>query len=402
LRLETYRFSFVSFVYFVVQAVESALQVYLSMADRIYLDYNASTPIAPKVLESMMPYLTSKFGNPSSSHSFGVECKAAIEQSRERVAQLLSCSADEIVFTSGATESNNMVIKGIAKSAGKGRHFITSQIEHPAVLEPCRHVERFGYNVTYLPVDKFGLVDPEALAKAITPDTALVSIMHSNNEVGTIQDIATLAKIAASRGVPFHTDAAQSVGKIPCRVGDLAVDFLTVAGHKFYAPKGVGALYIKKGTKLPPMLHGAGHEHGMRPGTENLASVVGLGAACQLAIPLLESESFRQKKLGQLLFDGLKKAGLKVHLNGHPDRKLPNTWNISFEGHDAAVVMEALGKDIAVSPGAACHGDTVNASHVLVAMGVPDKLSRGAIRFSLGRETTEAEIDAAILQLRNL
>jgi len=367
--------------------------------NRIYLDYNASTPIAPKVLEAMMPYLTSKFGNPSSSHSFGVECRAAIEQARERVANLLGCEASEIVFTSGATESNNMVIKGTAKAAGKGKHFITSQIEHPAVLEPCRHIERFGYKVTYLPVDHFGLVDPDALAKAITPDTALISIMHSNNEVGTVQDIAGLAKIASSRGVPLHTDAAQSVGKIPCRVGDLCVDFLTVAGHKFYASKGVGALYIKKGTKLPPMMHGAGHEQGMRPGTENLASVVGLGAACELAIPLLESEGPRQKKLGQLLFDGLKKAGLKVHLNGHPEKKLPNTWNISFEGHDAAAVMETLGKDIAVSPGAACHGDTVNASHVLVAMGVPDKLSRGAIRFSLGRETTEAEIDIVMTKL---
>lgn len=367
---------------------------------RICLDYNASTPIAPQVLEAMMPYLTSKFGNPSSSHSFGVECRAAIEQAREQVANLLGCEVSEIVFTSGATESNNMVIKGIAEAAGKGKHFITSQIEHPAVLEPCRHIERFGYKVTYLPVDKYGLVDPDALAKAITPDTALVTIMHSNNEVGTIQDIAALAKIASSRGVLFHTDAAQSVGKIPCRVNDLGVDFLTVAGHKFYAPKGVGALYIRKGRILPPMLHGAGHEHGMRPGTENLASVVGLGAACELAMPLLETEGPRQKKLGQLLFDGLKKAGLKVHLNGHPDKKLPNTWNISFEGHDAAAVMDALGKDIAVSPGAACHGDTVNASHVLVAMGVPTALSRGAIRFSLGRETTEAEIDIVMTKLK--
>ena len=369
--------------------------------NRIYLDYNASTPIAPKVLEAMMPYLTTKFGNPSSSHSFGVECRAAIEQARERLANLLGCEASEIIFTSGATESNNMVIKGIAKAAGKGKHFITSQIEHPAVLEPCRHIERFGYKVTYLPVDQYGLVDPDVLAKAITSDTALISIMHSNNEVGTIQDIAGLAKIASSRGVPFHTDAAQSVGKVPCRVNDLGVDFLTVAGHKFYAPKGVGALYIRKGKTLPPMLHGAGHEHGMRPGTENLASVVGLGAACELAMPLLDSEGPRQRNLGQMLFDGLKKAGLKVHLNGHPDRKLPNTWNISFEGHDAADVMEALGKDIAVSPGAACHGDTVNASHVLVAMGVPDKLSRGAIRFSLGRETTEAEIDQVVELLKH-
>ena len=360
---------------------------------RIYLDYNASTPIAPEVLEAMMPYLTTRFGNPSSSHSFGVECRAAVEQARERVAGILGCSAPEIIFTSGATESNNMVIKGLARAAGKGKHFITSQIEHPAVLEPCRRVERFGYAVTYLPVDRFGIVNPRDLEQAIRPDTALVTIMHANNEVGSLQPIADLAQIAASRNVPFHTDAAQSVGKIEARVDDLGVDFLTMAGHKFYAPKGVGALYIRQGKKLPPMLHGAGHEHGMRPGTENLASVVGLGAACELAMPLLETEGPRQKKLGQRLFEGLKKAGCKVHLNGHPEQKLPNTWNISFEGHDAAAVMETLGKDIAVSPGAACHGDTVNASHVLVAMGVPENLSRGAIRFSLGRETTQAEID---------
>jgi len=370
--------------------------------NRIYLDYNASTPIAPKVLEAMMPYLTVKYGNPSSSHSFGAECRAGIEQAREQVAKTLGCEPSEIVFTSGATESNNMVIKGIAKAAGKGKHFITTQIEHPAVLEPCRHIDRFGYRVTYLPVDRSGLVDPDELSKAVTQDTALISIMHSNNEVGTIQDIKALAQIAAVYGVPFHTDAAQSIGKIPCRVNELGVDFLTVAGHKFYAPKGVGALYIRKGTKLPPLLHGAGHEHGMRPGTENLSSVVGLGAACELAMPLLETEGPRQKKLGQRLLDGLKNTGLKVHLNGHPDRKLPNTWNISFEGLTSAQVMDALGTDIAVSPGAACHGDTVNASHVLVAMGVPKELSRGAVRFSFGRETTEAEIDAVILKLKNL
>jgi cysteine desulfurase len=367
---------------------------------RIYLDYNASTPIAPQVLEAMMPYLTTKFGNPSSSHSFGVECRAAIEQARERLAQLLGCSADEIYFTSGATESNNMVIKALAKASGKGKHFITSQIEHPAVLEPCCHIERFGYKVTYLPVDRDGLVSPDDLMKAITPDTVLISIMHANNEVGTIQDIAGLAKIAASRNVPFHTDAAQSVGKVSCRVDDLGVDFLTVAGHKFYAPKGVGALYIRQGRKLPPMLHGAGHERGMRPGTENLASVVGLGAACEIAMTVLETVGQYQKLLGMRLLEGLRNAGLKVHLNGHPSKKLPNTWNISFEGHDATAVMEALGRDIAVSPGAACHGDTVNASHVLVAMGVPNELSRGAIRFSFGRETTEAEIDTVVEKLK--
>ena len=365
----------------------------------IYLDYNASTPIAPQVLEEMLPYLKGTYGNPSSSHAFGAACRAGVEQARERVALLLGCEATEIIFTSGATESNNMVIKGVAKAVGKGKHFITSRIEHPAVLEPCRHIERFGYSVTYLPVDRFGLVDPADLEKAIRPDTALVSIMHSNNEVGTIQDIRELARIASSRGVLFHTDAAQSVGKVRVQVEELGVDYLTVAGHKFYAPKGIGALYIKNGKTLLPLLHGAGHERGLRPGTENAAFIVGLGAACMDAMPLLETEGLRQRALGQRLFDGLQRAGLKVHLNGHPEKKLPNTWNISFEGFDAPSVMEAL-SGVAVSPGAACHGDLVEPSHVLAAMGTDPALARGAIRFSLGRETTEEEIDTVVEMLQ--
>jgi cysteine desulfurase len=224
--------------------------------------------------------------------------------------------------------------------------------------------------------------------------------MHANNEVGTIQDLALLAKTAASRNVPFHTDAAQSAGKIPCRVEELGVDFLTVAGHKLYAPKGVGALYIRNGRTVPPMLHGSGHERGLRPGTENLASIVGLGAACDIALPLLESEGSRQKALGARLFDGLRHAGFTVHLNGHPEQRLPGTWNISFEGHDTAKVMAALGKDIAVSAGAACHSDRVEPSPVLIAMGVPLELSSGAIRFSLGHQTTAAEIDQVVGILR--
>jgi len=372
------------------------------MQNPIYLDYNASTPVAPQVLQEMLPYLKEKFGNPSSSHPYGVACKAGIEQARERVAALLGCEASEIIFTSGATESNNMVIKGVAESAPKGSHIIASRIEHPAVLEPCGYLEHHGHAVTYLRVDKHGLVDPADLEQAITPKTSLITIMHANNEVGTIQDIKILSGIAASRGVLFHTDAAQSVGKVRVRVEDLGVDFLTIAGHKFYAPKGIGALYIKKGSKLPPMMHGAGHEHGLRPGTENAAFIVGLGAACVIASQIMDTEGPRQIKLGQRLFNGLKNTGLKVHLNGHPEKKLPNTWNISFEGFDSIAVMEAL-TGIAVSPGAACHGSTVNASPVLVAMGTDPVLARGAIRFSLGRETTEAEIDIVIETLkRNL
>ena len=364
----------------------------------IYLDYNASTPVAPQVLQEMLPYLKDKFGNPSSSHPYGVALKAGIEQARERVAALLGCKAVEIIFTSGATESNNMVIKGVAAAAPKGSHIIATKIEHPAVLEPCRHLEHHGHAVTYLRVDEHGLVDPADLEQAITPKTSLVTIMHSNNEVGTIQDIGVLSRIASSRGILFHTDAAQSVGKVRVHVEDLGVDFLTIAGHKFYAPKGIGALYIKNGRKLQPMMHGAGHERGLRPGTENTAFIVGLGAACTIALDILDAEGPRQIKLGQRLFDGLKSAGLKVHLNGHPEQKIPNTWNISFEGFDALQVMAAL-PDVAVSPGAACHGSSVTASHVLTAMGIDPKRARGAIRFSFGRETTQQEIDEVVKKL---
>lgn len=366
---------------------------------QIYLDYNASTPVDPQVLDGMLPYLKQKYGNPSSSHVFGVACRAGIEQARERVAGLLGSEASEIIFTSGATESNNMVIKGVATASPRGSHIITTKIEHPAVLAPCRYLEKQGYSVTYLPVDQYGAVNPHELAKAITPKTVLISIMHSNNEVGTIQQIAEFSRIAASRGVLFHTDAAQSVGKVRMQVEELGVDFLTVAGHKFYAPKGIGALYIKDGRTLEPLLHGAGHERGLRPGTENAAYIVGLGTACEVAAPILESEGPRQTRLGRRLYDGLRQAGLSVHLNGHPDRKLPNTWNISFAGFDAIAVMEAL-PGVAVSPGAACHGNLVEPSHVLAAMGADPALARGAIRFSLGRETTEMEIDEVVEKLR--
>jgi len=370
------------------------------MTNPIYLDYNASTPVAPQVLQEMLPYLKEKFGNPSSSHPYGVALKAGIEQARGRVAALLGCEASEIIFTSGATESNNMVVKGVAASAPKGSHIIATRIEHPAVLEPCRYLETQGYPVTYLPVDQYGLVDPSDVEEAVTPKTVLMTIMHSNNEVGTIQDIKELSRIAASRGILFHTDAAQSVGKVRVQVEALGVDFLTIAGHKLYAPKGIGALYIKNGRKLQPLMQGAGHERGLRPGTENAAFIVGLGAACMIASEIMDIEGPRQIQLGRRLFDGLKRVKLKVHLNGHPEKKLPNTWNISFEGFDSIAVMEALGRDIAVSPGAACHGNTVNASHVLVAMGTDSALARGAIRFSLGRETTEAEIDIVVEMLK--
>ncbi len=361
----------------------------------IYLDYNASTPVDPRVLAELLPFLREKYGNPSSSHPFGAACRAGIEEARERLARLLGSAVEELIFTSGATESNNTVIKGIARASGKGKHVITSRIEHPAILEPCRQLERFGYTVTYLQVDRFGMVDPQDLELAIGKDTVLVSIMHANNEVGTIEPIRELARVAASRGVLFHADAAQSVGKVRVRVDELGVDFLTVAGHKFGAPKGIGALYIRNGRSLPPLLHGAGHERGLRAGTENAAFIVGLGVAALLAQERIEAEGPRLFTLGQRLFDGLQKAGLSVRLNGHPTERLPNTWNISFAGFDATQVMAAL-PGVAVSPGAACHGDLVEPSPVLVAMGTDPAQARGAIRFSLGPETTEEEIDHVV------
>ncbi len=365
----------------------------------IYLDYNASTPVAAPVLEEMLPYLREKYGNPSSSHGYGLVLRAAIENARQQAARFIGCGPEEVFFTSGATESNNMVIKGVAFYHPKDSHIITSCIEHPSVLEPCRYLETLGYTVTYLPVDGHGMVDPDDLKKAITKRTVLVTIMHSNNEVGTIQPIAELAMIAASEGILFHTDAAQSVGKVRCRVDELKVDFLTVAGHKFYAPKGIGALYIKKGTKLTPLMHGAGHEKGLRPGTENAAFIVGLGKACEIAEPILDDVGDRQQKLGRMLIEGLMSAGIKVHLNGHPEKRLPNTWNLSFEGFDAVQVMNAL-DGAAVSPGAACHAGAITPSHVLSAMGVDPALARGAVRFSFGRETTEEEIYLVVETLR--
>lgn len=359
--------------------------------NQIYLDYNASTPVSLPVLEEMLPYLGDRYGNPSSSHSFGVVLRKAIEEARGRVAELIGCSPSEVIFTSGATEANNMVIKGVALTAAAGSHIITSSIEHPSVIEPCRYLERLGYKVTYLPVDRYGMVDPLELSRAITENTILVSIMHSNNEVGTIQPISALAGIASSHGIPFHTDASQSVGKVRCRVDELGVDFLTIAGHKFYAPKGIGALYIKKGQAMTPLMHGAGHERGMRPGTENAAFIVGLGKACEISRHVMDDSAERHRMLGKKLMQGLSDIGLDVRLNGHPDKRLPNTWNISFSGFEAPRVMQAM-PGVAVSPGAACHNGTVAPSHVLTAMGTDPALARGAIRFSFGRETTEDDI----------
>jgi len=367
----------------------------------IYLDFNASTPVAPEVAAAMRPLLETHYGNPSSIHWAGRPAHAAVGAARSKVAALLGCAAEEIVFTSGGSEANNLAIKGAFFGArGRGNHIITSQIEHPATLEPCRFLERYGAEVTYLPVDGTGRVTPDDVRRAITDRTVLVTIMHANNEVGTIQPIEEIARIARERGVLMHTDAAQSVGKIPTRVDDLGVDLLSVAGHKLYAPKGVGALYVRRGIILEPLIHGAGHERGRRAGTESALLTSGLGAACALAMSADRNHDIR--RLRNRLWTGLRAAfGDQVALNGHPSLRLPNTLNVSFIGRIGADILARL-DGVAASTGSACHSGRVEPSPVLAAMGVPSNVGMGAIRFSLGRTTTEVEIDQVVGRLRKL
>lgn len=375
------------------------------MGRHIYLDYNASTPIAPEVVAAMRPFLSEHFGNPSSGHWAGRPAKEAVERARGQVADLLGCRPREVVFTSGGTEANNHAIKGVFFESGgdatDGAHVITTQIEHPATLEPCAWLERqCRASVTYLPVDRAGQVDPEDVRRAITPKTVLVSVMHANNEVGTIQPIAEIAAIARERGIAFHTDAAQSVGKIQARVDELGVDLLSVAGHKVYAPKGVGALYVRDGTRCESFVHGAGHEGGRRAGTENVLLIVGLGAACELA-----KKSFgdveRIRELRDRFWADLHAAfGDRVVLNGHPTERLPNTLNVSFVGHVGAELLGRL-DGVAASTGSACHEGAVTISPVLAAMNVPPDVARGAIRFSLGRATTWDELADVLAKLKD-
>jgi cysteine desulfurase len=367
----------------------------------IYLDFNASTPIAPEVAAAMRPLLEAHYGNPSSIHWAGRPAHEALDTARGQVATLLACAPEEIVFTSGGSEANNLAIKGAFFAArGRANHIVTSQIEHPATIEPCRFLERFGAEVTYLPVDGAGCVNPDDVRRAITERTVLVTIMHANNEVGTIQPIEEIARIAHDRGVLVHTDAAQSVGKIPTKVDDLGVDFLSVAGHKMYAPKGVGALYVRRGVALEPLIHGAGHERGRRAGTESALLATGLGAACAVAMSADRNHHIRL--LRDRLWAELRAAfGDHVALNGHPSLRLPNTLNVSFVGRIGAEILGRL-DGVAASTGSACHAGRTELSPVLSAMGVPPNVGMGAIRFSLGRTTTEAEIDEVVGRLRRL
>jgi len=363
---------------------------------RIYLDYNATTPLDPNVLEAMLPYLREHYGNPSSGHWFGAQARTAVEQARGQVAALLGADPWEIVFTSGGSESDNWAIKGIAEAnRDRGDHIITSQIEHPAVLSTCRYLEGQGLRVTYLPVDGYGQVDPDDVSRAITPRTILISIMHANNEVGTIQPIAAIGAIARERGIYFHTDAAQSVGKIPTEVDQLRVDLLTVAGHKLYAPKGIGALYVRRGTRIAPLIHGAGHEGGRRAGTENVAGIVGLGQACAIAAQTMAETGERLRALRDRLHRGLAARVGGLRLNGHPTQRLPNTLNLSFEGLDAHALLAAL-PEIAASTGSACHAGATEPSPVLTAMGLPTEIALGAVRFSLGKQNDQQEIDRVV------
>ena len=362
----------------------------------IYLDYNATTPIAGEVALAMKPYLEEYFGNPSSLHSFGAKARLAVENARCQVAALLNCHPDEIIFTSGGSESNNFAIKGAAWAyRHKGNHIITSAVEHPAVLEVCKFLQKQGFQLTILPVDEFGMVDVLSVEKAITPQTILLSIMHANNEVGTIQPIKAISEIARRHGILFHSDAAQSVGKIPVDVQALNVDLLSVAGHKLYAPKGVGALFIRRGIQLEKLIHGANHEQNLRAGTENVAEIVGLGKACEIAMRDLENNSVHFCRMRDRLYRGIKNRVGTVRLNGHPEMRLPNTLSLSFPSMEANTLLSEL-TDIAASAGAACHSEDVSVSSVLQAMKIPIEYAMGTIRFSTGRMTTETEIDTAV------
>jgi cysteine desulfurase len=367
------------------------------MPNPIYLDYNGTTPHDPEVIEAMRPFLEEEFGNPSSSHWYGIKPKRAVEHARKQVANLINCSPEEIVFTSGGTESNNHAIKGIAAAkCGQGNHVVTTQIEHPATLEACEYLERIGYQVTYLPVDEFGMVSVSDLENAIRDETILITVMHANNEVGTVEPIEEVSRIAKARGIAFHTDAAQSLGKIPADVNTLGVDLLSVAGHKIYAPKGIGALYMREPLKLDPFVHGAGQERGLRAGTENVLEIVGLGTACEIAKRDLEKNMALMQRTRDRLHEGLKARLQEVRLNGHPEKRLPNTLSLSFRGLEANRILEEIGLEIAASAGAACHSDSVQISHVLEAMRVPEEWAKGTLRFTTGRMTTDADIDRAV------
>lgn len=366
------------------------------MPKPVYLDYNATTPLAPEVVAAIQPCLGPLFGNPSSPHAYGIAARRAVEAARALVAAMLGCAPDEVIFTSGGTEANNTAIKGVARAlAGRGRHIITAAVEHPATLETCAALAAEGWEVTVLPVDSTARVDPRDVAAALRPDTALVTIMHANNEVGTIQPIAEIAALAHAAGALLHIDAAQTVGKVPVHVDALGADLLSVAGHKLYAPKGVGALYVRRGVPLAKFMHGAGHEGGRRASTENLLGIVALGEACRLVTEHLPDYAAHLGALRDRLWAGIAPGAGDLRRHGHPQACLPNTLSVGFHGLDATDLLAELYDDVAASAGSACHANEVTISPVLAAMGVPEEYARGTLRFSVGRMTTAAEVDAA-------
>ena len=365
----------------------------------IYLDYNATTPLLPEVRNAMLPILTHQFGNPSSSHVYGMQTRQLVQEARMSVAALIGCDTSDVIFTSGGTEANNQALKGIALHPDvRRRQIITSAIEHPAILSVCDWLETQGFDITILPVDEYGMVHPSVLEEAISDQTLLVSVMHSNNEIGTIQPIRQLAAIAHRHGALMHTDAAQSLGKVAVDVEHLGVDLLTVVSHKLYGPKGIGALFVRPHVKMVPLLHGAGHERGRRPGTENVLQIVGLGAACAVAKERLAAHQAHLGSLRDALFQGLidQLGTHRLKRNGHPEASLPNTLSISFKHLQANVLLSQMGDHVAASAGAACHSDQIEVSGVLKAIRLPIEWAMGTIRFSVGVQTTYAEIKVAI------
>lgn len=367
----------------------------------IYLDHNATTPLSPDVLSAMMPYLTGRFGNPSCNHVYGFEAKEAVEIARTQVSQLLGCNPTEVVFTSGGTESNNLALLGSTAAFKKRTTIVISEVEHPAINAPCHYLEKQGYRIVRVPVDEYGIINTKILDSVMDDTVALITVMHANNETGSIQPIARVSESAKKIGALFHTDAAQSAGKIETIVTSLGVDLLTIAGHKIYAPKGVGALYVRAGTQLHPVHLGAGHENGLRPGTENVAGIVGLGQACKAAHDSLESHKRESTELRDELWNRLVDRIPNIRLNGHPIHRLPNTLNISFPDIRANKLLDSA-KQIAASTGAACHeGGTETPSAVLMAMGIVPERALGAVRLSVGRSTTQEDIEKASKALIN-
>jgi len=365
------------------------------MRKRIYLDHNATTPIHPEVLEAMLPFLKEEFGNPSSIHWAGRVPKKAIEDAREGVAKLLNCDPGEVIFTSSGSEGDNLAIKGMAEARrGKGSHIITTKVEHPAVLNTCKYLAKTGFDVTFLDVDGEGMTDLDDLRKAITPKTILITVMFANNETGVVFPVEEIGRIAKEHNIPFHTDAVQAVGKVPIDVKALNIDILTLSGHKIYAPKGVGALYVKRGIRLIPLIHGGHHERNRRAGTENVAGIVALGKACEVAMRDMAKEAEYLTILRDRLHRGIVERIDHVRLNGHPTKRLPTTLNLSFEFVEGESLLLNLDMNgVAASSGSACTSGSLEPSHVLMAMGIPHEIAHGSLRFSLGRDNTVEDID---------